>query len=104
MSCFLGLIFVGQFIFDTVGVWDIKGEVSIDGGAFTTIAIARYGTFPGLIGLPAVLPAFDQFNLAAGAARTYALRMSVQTVVGSGPLSVFSSFAMSAHAIGTTRE
>jgi hypothetical protein len=94
--------FGAQFIFTTGGIWLWEGRVSINGAPYVTTASSPWGTFPGLIGLPGVMVAGDNFTLPPSGSRSYALQNRLTTTQASVPGSFWNASSKGLRGLGST--
>lgn len=91
-----------QFSFRETGTWRWEGLVSINGGPLVVTSAQQFGVFPGLIGLPGVMVAGDNFTIPPSGSRSYSLQSRVTTLVASPAGSLWNSSSKSIRVIGST--
>ena len=92
-----------QCILQTLGVWQLILEQSVNGAPWSTYAVAQYGTFSGVTGLPLTISAGYETEIPAGGSLTIVRRVSIQTVTPSAPGSVAGLYSTDMRAIWVTK-
>jgi len=90
-----------QVIVDTLGVWRYSVELDIDGAGFTFSVSHQYGTFPGLMGMPWILPVVIQFTVPVNTTRSIRARHRIETLVGAGGASTWVNGSVGLQFFGT---